>query len=144
VLTFVQGKRAFVKDMAQYWIPPNEKPATIAPSLVNYKRGVGTDTTALSPVTTATIDIHYLQFDPASCENEACYTAQKSANKTKRIRHLIIVKAEHSIRIDFLQTAVDLDLRLGIMKIEMAIMLCALYRWHEGPFYKTFKFASQS
>ncbi|PVI04767.1 hypothetical protein DM02DRAFT_611148 [Periconia macrospinosa] len=40
--------------MAQYWIPPNEKPATIAPSLVNYKRGVGTDTTALSPVTTRT------------------------------------------------------------------------------------------
>lgn len=38
--------------MAQYWIPPNGKPATVAPSLVNYKRGVGTDTTALSPVTT--------------------------------------------------------------------------------------------
>jgi hypothetical protein len=33
--------------MAQYWIPPDNKPATIAPSLVNYKRGVGTDTTAL-------------------------------------------------------------------------------------------------
>jgi hypothetical protein len=40
--------------MAQYWIPPNSKPATIAPSLTNYKRGVGTDTTALSPVTTRT------------------------------------------------------------------------------------------
>ena len=40
--------------MAQYWIPPNNKPATIAPSLTNYKRGVGTDTTALSPVTTRT------------------------------------------------------------------------------------------
>ncbi|KAF1952209.1 hypothetical protein CC80DRAFT_182333 [Byssothecium circinans] len=52
-----EGKRAFVKDMAQYWIPPNDKPATIAPSLVNYKRGVGTDTTALSPVTTR-IDNH--------------------------------------------------------------------------------------
>jgi hypothetical protein len=38
--------------MAQYWIPPNNKPATIAPSLHNYKRGVGTDTTALSPATT--------------------------------------------------------------------------------------------
>lgn len=36
--------------MAQYWIPPNGKPATVAPSLSNYKRGVGTDTTALSPV----------------------------------------------------------------------------------------------
>jgi hypothetical protein len=33
--------------MAQYWIPPSGQPAQIAPSLVNYKRGVGTDTTAL-------------------------------------------------------------------------------------------------
>ncbi|KAF2120246.1 P-loop containing nucleoside triphosphate hydrolase protein [Lophiotrema nucula] len=41
------GKRAFIKDMAQYWIPPSNKPATIAPSLVNYKRGVGTDTTSI-------------------------------------------------------------------------------------------------
>lgn len=38
--------------MAQYWIPPNNKPATVAPSLSNYRRGVGTDTTALSPVQT--------------------------------------------------------------------------------------------
>jgi hypothetical protein len=36
--------------MAQYWIPPNGKPASIAPSMSNYKRGVGTDTTRLSPV----------------------------------------------------------------------------------------------
>ncbi|KAF2241234.1 hypothetical protein BU26DRAFT_469412 [Trematosphaeria pertusa] len=49
-----EGKRIFIKDMAQYWIPPNNKPAQIAPSLINYKRGVGTDTTALSPVTTRT------------------------------------------------------------------------------------------
>jgi hypothetical protein len=42
-----EGKRVFIKDMAQYWIPPNGKPPQIAPSLVNYKRGVGTDTTAL-------------------------------------------------------------------------------------------------
>ncbi|KAF2203466.1 hypothetical protein GQ43DRAFT_447392 [Delitschia confertaspora ATCC 74209] len=42
-----EGKRPFIKDMAQYWIPPNNKPATIAPSLVNYKRGVGTNTTAI-------------------------------------------------------------------------------------------------
>lgn len=33
--------------MAQYWIPPSGQPAQIAPSLVSYKRGVGTDTTAL-------------------------------------------------------------------------------------------------
>lgn len=45
-----QGKRAFIKDMAQYWVPPNGKPASIAPSMTNYKRGVGTDTTSLSPV----------------------------------------------------------------------------------------------
>ncbi|KAF2194892.1 hypothetical protein K469DRAFT_650887 [Zopfia rhizophila CBS 207.26] len=42
-----EGKRAFIKDMAQYWIPPNAKPATIAPSLVSYKRGVGTETTSI-------------------------------------------------------------------------------------------------
>ncbi|KAF2736327.1 hypothetical protein EJ04DRAFT_511146 [Polyplosphaeria fusca] len=42
------GKRAFIKDMAQYWVPPSQKPATIAPSLINYKRGVGTDTTAIA------------------------------------------------------------------------------------------------
>ncbi|KAI4944418.1 hypothetical protein J4E86_009477 [Alternaria arbusti] len=47
-----EGKRAFIKDMAQYWIPPVGKPATIAPSLSNYRRGVGTNTTELSPVTT--------------------------------------------------------------------------------------------
>jgi len=47
-----EGKRAFIKDMAQYWIPPNGKPATVAPSLSNYRRGVGTDTTQLSPTTT--------------------------------------------------------------------------------------------
>ncbi|KAF1844164.1 uncharacterized protein K460DRAFT_369030 [Cucurbitaria berberidis CBS 394.84] len=49
-----EGKRAFIKDMAQYWIPPNGKPATVAPSLANYRSGVGTDTTALSPVQSRT------------------------------------------------------------------------------------------
>lgn len=33
-------------------MPPKQKPATVAPSLSNYRRGVGTDTTALSPVQT--------------------------------------------------------------------------------------------
>ncbi|EMD58535.1 hypothetical protein COCSADRAFT_41665 [Bipolaris sorokiniana ND90Pr] len=47
-----EGKRVFIKDMAQYWIPPSGKPATIAPSLSNYRRGVGTNTTELSPVPT--------------------------------------------------------------------------------------------
>ncbi|KAK3209409.1 hypothetical protein GRF29_69g1712609 [Pseudopithomyces chartarum] len=47
-----EGKRVFIKDMAYYWMPTEGKPPQIAPSLVNYKRGVGTDTTQLSPVTT--------------------------------------------------------------------------------------------
>lgn len=34
--------------MAQYWIPANNQSPQIAPSLVNYKRGVGTDTTVIS------------------------------------------------------------------------------------------------
>jgi hypothetical protein len=47
--------------MAQYWIPPSTKPATIAPSLVSYKRGVGTDTTALpdAPVATKKLGAPY-------------------------------------------------------------------------------------
>jgi len=36
-------KRLFIKDMAQYWMPLDGKPSSIAPSLVNYKRGVGTN-----------------------------------------------------------------------------------------------------
>lgn len=44
-----QGKRVFIKDMAYYWMPPKNQPPQIAPSLVNYKRGVGTDTTQLAP-----------------------------------------------------------------------------------------------
>jgi hypothetical protein len=42
--------------MAQYWVPPSGKPATVAPSLANYRRGVGTDTTQLSPVQTRDTD----------------------------------------------------------------------------------------
>ncbi|KAK8233735.1 hypothetical protein HDK90DRAFT_275402 [Phyllosticta capitalensis] len=38
-----QGKRIFIKDIAHYLCPPNGKPASLAPSLVQYKRGVGTD-----------------------------------------------------------------------------------------------------
>lgn len=36
--------------MAQYWIPPNGKPSTIAPSLVSHKRGVGTNANAINGV----------------------------------------------------------------------------------------------
>ena len=38
-----QGKRVFIKDIIYYLFPPNEQPAKIAPSLVNKKRGIGTD-----------------------------------------------------------------------------------------------------
>jgi hypothetical protein len=38
----LQGKRLFIKDMAQYWVPLSCKPASIAPSLISYRRGVGT------------------------------------------------------------------------------------------------------
>jgi hypothetical protein len=40
--------------MAYYWMPPDNKSPKLAPSLINYKRGVGTNTTQLSPVTTRT------------------------------------------------------------------------------------------
>jgi hypothetical protein len=42
-----QGKRLFIKDITHYLVPPSGAPASIAPSLTSYKRGVGTDTTAL-------------------------------------------------------------------------------------------------
>lgn len=32
----------FIKDMAQCWVPPEHKPAQIAPSLMTKKRGIGT------------------------------------------------------------------------------------------------------
>lgn len=38
-----QGKRLFIKDITHYLVPPNGKPASIAPSLVRTKKGVGTE-----------------------------------------------------------------------------------------------------
>jgi hypothetical protein len=38
-----KDKRLFIKDMAQYWIPTDARPSAIAPSLVSYRRGVGTE-----------------------------------------------------------------------------------------------------
>ncbi|KAI9651635.1 MAG: hypothetical protein M1831_000568 [Alyxoria varia] len=38
-----EGKRIFIKDMAQYFVPPNLKPASIAPSIHHPKRGIGTN-----------------------------------------------------------------------------------------------------
>lgn len=38
-----QGKRVFIKDIIHYLVPPDGKPASIAPSLVKVKRGIGTN-----------------------------------------------------------------------------------------------------
>ncbi|KAK5087304.1 hypothetical protein LTR70_007247 [Exophiala xenobiotica] len=37
-----QGKRVFIKDIIHYLLPPDAKPAQIAPSLMLKKRGIGT------------------------------------------------------------------------------------------------------
>ncbi|KAL8824829.1 MAG: hypothetical protein Q9191_004796 [Dirinaria sp. TL-2023a] len=42
LLTLQQGKRLFIKDMAHYLLPPDGKPASIAPSLARIERGIGT------------------------------------------------------------------------------------------------------
>ncbi|CAD0082128.1 unnamed protein product [Aureobasidium vineae] len=38
-----EGKRIFIKDITHYLAPPDGKPASIAPSLMKLKRGVGTN-----------------------------------------------------------------------------------------------------
>ncbi|KAJ5676622.1 uncharacterized protein N7477_002255 [Penicillium maclennaniae] len=38
-----EGKRVFIKDIDHYLLPPNGKPASVAPSLRRIKRGVGTN-----------------------------------------------------------------------------------------------------
>jgi len=40
-----EGKRVFIKDITHYLVPPNKKPASVAPSLHIPKRGVGTNGT---------------------------------------------------------------------------------------------------
>lgn len=42
-LILLKGKRIFIKDIMYYLVPPNGKPASIAPSLQRIKRGVGTN-----------------------------------------------------------------------------------------------------
>lgn len=44
-LTRYQGKRILIKDMAQYFIPSESKPVSIAPSLLSKRKGVGTTST---------------------------------------------------------------------------------------------------
>ena len=43
ILTCLQGKRVFIKDIDHYLLPPNDLPASVAPSLRRIKRGVGTN-----------------------------------------------------------------------------------------------------
>ena len=50
LLTLFQGKRLFIKDIAYYLVPPEGKPATIAPSLARKERGVGTKVTSSNGV----------------------------------------------------------------------------------------------
>ncbi|GAM35490.1 hypothetical protein TCE0_017f03867 [Talaromyces pinophilus] len=38
-----EGKRVFIKDIIHYLVPPDGKPASIAPSLFKVKRGIGTN-----------------------------------------------------------------------------------------------------
>ncbi|KAA8651573.1 hypothetical protein EYZ11_010528 [Aspergillus tanneri] len=38
-----EGKRVFIKDIIHYLLPPDGKPASLAPSLNRIKRGVGTE-----------------------------------------------------------------------------------------------------
>jgi hypothetical protein len=38
-----QGKRVFIKDIIHYLVPPSGKPASLAPSLLKVKRGIGTN-----------------------------------------------------------------------------------------------------
>lgn len=49
-----QSKRLFIKDIAYYLVPPDGKPASIAPSLAkrNFKKGVGTDGVVTNGVVT--------------------------------------------------------------------------------------------
>lgn len=46
----LQEKRIFIKDIIHYLLPPNGKPASIAPSLHRIKRGVGTSSTSIPNV----------------------------------------------------------------------------------------------
>ena len=42
VLTLLQGKRLFIKDITYYLLPPDGAPSSIAPTLARKERGVGT------------------------------------------------------------------------------------------------------
>ena len=53
-LPFRQGKRLFIKDITHYLVPPNGKPASIAPSLARKERGVGTENDTTNGVTNST------------------------------------------------------------------------------------------
>ena len=63
-LTGSQGKRLFLKDMASTILPPEGKPAAIAPSLGRLKRGVGTNSTKSA-------DTNHTQIHPYPYNTEA-------------------------------------------------------------------------
>ena len=54
LLTLLQGKRLFIKDIVYYLFPSDGRPATIAPSLARVERGVGTARKSTSGATNGT------------------------------------------------------------------------------------------
>lgn len=54
-----EGKRLFIKDMAQYLFPPNHRPTSLAPSLLDQKRGVGTSADEVNVVTSTANGSHF-------------------------------------------------------------------------------------
>lgn len=55
-LTLHQGKRLFIKDMMQTFVPPDGKSASIAPSLSRKERGIGTEKSPAIVADNATTD----------------------------------------------------------------------------------------
>lgn len=75
-----QGKRIFIKDITHYLVPPNGKPASIAPSLHIPKRGVGTNgisntngTNGVSATTNGTNGTATTNGTTGSANNESPY-----------------------------------------------------------------------
>lgn len=54
-----EGKRLFIKDITHYLVPPEGKPASIAPSLGRIKRGVGTTESRTNGATNGTTKAPY-------------------------------------------------------------------------------------
>jgi len=63
------GKRVIIKDMAHYWMPPNQQQARIAPSLHRIKRGVGTDVDTSNGTANGSLAAHLLDDIPREATN---------------------------------------------------------------------------